>query len=264
MPMALGVGLSMSLGGKVSFLPSSLFAAGIQGVWYDPSDMSTMFQDDAGTTPVTALGQSVGKILDKSGRGNHATQATASSRPIWQQDASGYYYLGFDGSNDSLSTSSIDFSGTDKMTLWTGMRKLSSPFGFVTELSPVVTSNNGSFALFTFTDSKVYFGSNGTTANYQQVATSAESAPLTGVYTCESDIGGPRLSIRKNGALSSSNTTSQGSGNFGNYALFIGRRNNSSEPFNGRIYSFILRGAASSSTEISTTETWVNAKTGAY
>lgn len=62
--------------------PAFLFAAGEQGVWYDPSDLSTMFQDSAGTTPVTAVEQPVGRILDKSGRGNHATQATSASRPV--------------------------------------------------------------------------------------------------------------------------------------------------------------------------------------
>ena len=64
------------------FSPASLFAAGEQGAWYDPSDLSTMFQDAAGTTPVTAVEQPVGKILDKSGRGNHASQSTAASRPV--------------------------------------------------------------------------------------------------------------------------------------------------------------------------------------
>jgi hypothetical protein len=65
-----------------AFSPSSLFAAGEQGAWYDPSNLSTMFQDSAGTTPVTAVEQSVGLILDQSGRGNNATQATAASRPM--------------------------------------------------------------------------------------------------------------------------------------------------------------------------------------
>ncbi len=45
--------------------PRSLFAAGEQGIWLDPSDFSTLFQDSAGTTPVTALGQPVGLALDK-------------------------------------------------------------------------------------------------------------------------------------------------------------------------------------------------------
>jgi len=75
--------------------PRSLFSAGEQGIWLDPSDFSTLFQDAAGTTPVTAVGQPVGKILDKSGRGNHATQSTGASRPTLQQDSNGLYYLSF-------------------------------------------------------------------------------------------------------------------------------------------------------------------------
>lgn len=51
---------------RAAFSPSSLFAANEPGVWYDPSDMSTLFQDSAGTTPVTAVEQPVGLMLDKS------------------------------------------------------------------------------------------------------------------------------------------------------------------------------------------------------
>lgn len=43
-----------------------LFANGEQGFAYDPNDLGTMFQDAAGTVPVTAAGQPVGLILDKS------------------------------------------------------------------------------------------------------------------------------------------------------------------------------------------------------
>jgi len=43
-----------------------LFSNGEQGFAYDPNDLSTMFQDAAGTVPVTAAGQPVGLILDKS------------------------------------------------------------------------------------------------------------------------------------------------------------------------------------------------------
>lgn len=59
-----------------------LFAANEQGAWFDPSDFSTLFQDAAGTTPANTPGHPVGLILDKSGRGNHATQPTAARRPI--------------------------------------------------------------------------------------------------------------------------------------------------------------------------------------
>ena len=67
-----------------AFDPASLFAGGIAGAWYGPSDIDTLFQDSAGTTPVTTAGQPVGRMLDKSGNDNHATQATAAARPIYQ------------------------------------------------------------------------------------------------------------------------------------------------------------------------------------
>lgn len=70
---------------KAWFNPRTLFAASEPGAWYDPSDMSTLFQDSAGTVPVTAVEQPVGRILDKSGRGNHATQATTTKRPTYSR-----------------------------------------------------------------------------------------------------------------------------------------------------------------------------------
>jgi len=68
------------------FSPLSLFAGGANGFWYDPADLRTMYQDSAGTTAVYMPGQGsvdppVGKILDKSGNGNHATQSTSTARP---------------------------------------------------------------------------------------------------------------------------------------------------------------------------------------
>jgi len=67
-----------------SFDPASLFAASQQGAWYNPSDIDTLFQDSAGTEPVTAAGQPVGLMLDKSGNGNNARQASGAARPTYQ------------------------------------------------------------------------------------------------------------------------------------------------------------------------------------
>jgi hypothetical protein len=49
-----------------AFDPTTLFTGTDTGWVYDLSDMSTLFQDAAGTTPVTAVGQPVGLVLDKS------------------------------------------------------------------------------------------------------------------------------------------------------------------------------------------------------
>jgi len=84
---------------------SALFTGGQAGIWYDPNDLSTLFQDTAGTVPVTAAGQSVALMRDKSGNGNHASQATSSKRPVLTWDSSlGRYYLNFDGVDDWLKT----------------------------------------------------------------------------------------------------------------------------------------------------------------
>ena len=88
------------------FNPASLFANGEQGAFYDPSDLRTLFQDEAGTTPVTDPGQTVGLMLDKSGNDNHATQPAAESRPVYQAGG-GLHWLEFDGVDDVLETKSI-------------------------------------------------------------------------------------------------------------------------------------------------------------
>lgn len=96
-----GLRLGMSLTGS-RFTPAKLFAAGEAGAWYDPSDLSSMWQDSAGTTPA-AVDSPVGKINDKSGNGNHLTQATAAARPILRQSGA-LFYLEFDGVDDGLAS----------------------------------------------------------------------------------------------------------------------------------------------------------------
>lgn len=49
----------------VPFAPDELFANGEKGAWDDPSDLTTLFQDSAGITPVTPDGDPVGLMLDK-------------------------------------------------------------------------------------------------------------------------------------------------------------------------------------------------------
>jgi hypothetical protein len=78
----LGPRRAVSSSSPAAFTPADLFANDEVVAWYDPSDLTTMYQDNAGSTPVTAVEQAVGKILDKSGRGNHATQGTAGAKPV--------------------------------------------------------------------------------------------------------------------------------------------------------------------------------------
>ena len=75
-------------GGPRPFDPATLFADGSDGIWLDPSALAGMFQDAAGTVPA-AVDAPVGRIVDRSGRGNHATQSVAASRPLLRREANG-------------------------------------------------------------------------------------------------------------------------------------------------------------------------------
>ncbi len=105
------------------FTPASLFPG--TGAWYDPSDISTLFQDTGGATPVTASGQPVGRINDKSGNGNHWLQGTAAARPIYTVSG-GIHYLLCDGVDDGLSVTLAGI-GAQPMEVSMGVRLLVAP-----------------------------------------------------------------------------------------------------------------------------------------
>jgi len=71
-------------GGYSSASLSALFAGGQEGLLLDAFDIDTLFQVSDGTTPVTVATDPIGYFGDKSGNGNHATQATAAARPTYE------------------------------------------------------------------------------------------------------------------------------------------------------------------------------------
>jgi hypothetical protein len=264
--MQLGLGLSLTNLRGGGFSPALLFAAGEQGAWYDPSDITTLFQDDAGTQPVTAAGQSVGLMLDKSGRGNHATQANLAQRPLYDIDSGGRPFLLFDGSDDGMATGNI-VPGTDKAQVFAGVRKLTNGnFPILVELSASATTNAGSLTVLTCgatNNSPGYIFTSGGTVRINAIVSSGYNAPITNVLTGLGDIAAPSTILRVDGAQAASSTSSQGGGNYLTHPLFIGRRDGTSNPFNGRIYGLLVRfGANLSAAQIDQTEAFMAAKTG--
>ena len=264
MEIGIGLGITRFPGWGVMNI-GQLFASGEQGAWYDPSDMSTLFQDSAGTVPVTAVEQPVGRILDKSGRGNHASQATTTKRPVLKIDAGGRYYLSFDGVDDALQTGNIDFTGTDKMTVWAGVTKLSiTDIQAIAELSNTF-ANNSTFLLYAYDGAatiKYEFGSRGTSAALAATTDSKYNAPTSNVVTGIGHILGDMCSLRVDGLQVGQSTTDQGTVNYGNYPLYIGARAATSNLFNGRLYGLIVRGAQSSLSQIEATELYMKKKVG--
>lgn len=410
---------------KIFFAIKTLFKNGEQGAWYDPSDLPTLFQDTAGTTPVTAVEQAVALMLDKSGRGNHASQATSAKRPrysrlvnlltkteqfsdaVWAKNSgttvsdrkvisgagngyqginctvavavgseyitkckakaaeytrvtisdgafssfavtfnlttgavtetrgagfvsasildagagefeisvrttfvqSTYYarfsgnpgntafaagayftgdgvsgvevwdvgvtlatdahlpyqwvntatdydadpskfpaYLRFDGADDALQTGNIDFTGTDKMTVWAGVTKLSdAAVSVVAELGSTLPPGGFYVAAPNSVGPTFGFASKGTVP--ASPTPSGHAAPKNAVLAGIGDIAGDIASLRVNGVATTA-STDQGTGNYGNLPLYIGARAGTSLFFNGRIYQLIVRGAQSSLSQI--------------
>lgn len=370
--------------------PSALFAAGEQGAWYDPSDLSTMFQDFVGATPVTASGQTVGLILDKSqglargpekradgftvstgtgvasydnvtgvgtveridgsnfsnvvfsgiesdtfyeidfeyvsgtapgislrsnvgvdslvtltvGQrltvrlrvttadlrvsanfsaapntanfriysvkklfGNHANQATAVARPIYQVDGNGKAYLSFDGIDDFLISKAIT-PGSDKVQAFTGLRKLSdAAAGAAFEFSNNAAQSRVSLGVpYLASSTARYFAVfGGSSLVAASTSLPMYDAPQTSVITLLGDIPADQAALYVNSTLVSSVTGDQGSGGYVANNLYIGRRGGSTLPFNGRIYGLILRfGGNLSAYQIRAAENYVNQKTGAW
>ena len=257
----IGVGATLfkvpTMHGGAAFSPKSLFANGEEGAWYDPSDLSSMFQNSDGTTAV-AVGDPVGYIADKSGNGNHAIQATSTKRPTLRQDGS-LYYLDFEG-DDGLATSAIDFTGGDQLTVCAGARKDTDTTMVVGELSANVGTNNGAFRLASLSNTWRY-GAKGT--SIVNVNATPYGAASLSVLTGLSDISDPVATIRVDGVQKATSTTSQGTGNLGNHTLNLGARDNGSSLFlDGRIYGFVIRNVLSSGSDLTNLEAYMAAKTG--
>ena len=250
------------------FNPLSLFSAGEKGVWFDPTDIKTLFQDSAGTIPVTAYGQKVGRILDKSGNGNHAIQATTALQPTYQIDNEGNPNLTFSGSYTQLATSAINFTSTAQMMVGMGLHVVGSASAAAAlELGSDVSSVNGTFLIgapSATNDHSLYLRGNQTLK--AAVANVSDGDDLiVGLF----DIGAatkelqliPRLNrIQLSGAEITWTGTTAGTGNFGNLPLFIGARSGGTLPFQGKIYQIIVRGALTNASDITSTENLIDAK----
>jgi hypothetical protein len=195
-----------------------------------------------------------------------AYQKVVTQYEVTEAGVQSVSYIAFDGTDDGMVTGTIT-PATDKVQVFTGVRKLSDAAqGVLVELSATTSSNAGSFNIQ---------APNGGGANYRFLSggttrvpldtPNSYAAPITNVVVGVSDISAPSEIIRINGSQVATSASSQGTGNFLAYPLYIGRRGGTSLPYNGRIYSLIVRFGANLTTgQITSTESWVNSKTGAY
>ena len=242
--------------GSIAQAITQLFANQEQGFAFDFNDLSTMYQDAAGTVPVTGVGQPVGKVLDKSGRGNHASQPTSARRPILQQNTTtGAYYLLFDGVDDCLVTSNITW-GTDAVTVFSGINKLNDKniYAMICEFGTVYITNQSFNLQAPNTAQRYAFESRGSA--YTTAATNAiYPPPHKAVLVGQGKISTNLNKLRVNAVNAANNNGSQGNLlNYGNFALNIGSRNAGESFYSGHLYSLVGISRLATDAEITNTE----------
>jgi hypothetical protein len=245
-------------------LEALLFGSGEQGVIFDASDLSTMWQDAAGTI-AAAVDQPVRRWASKV-NGHVATQPTAGVFPYLRRDGNGLLYLQFDGVDDSINTGTITLAaGVNNVAAWAGVHNTNDgATGAIAEYGPTANTTAGTFGLFSrLTTSSFGLRYAGATP-FIDIYGPSTPAPTTRVLTATVDLGGGGGSFRVNGGTASTNASVAGGGDFSSQSLRIGRRNATNIPFRERVYALVIRFAASTADQIAQTEAWVNARTGAY
>jgi hypothetical protein len=230
--------------------------------------VSLTFTPTAGTLTLTVTGSVTLADLRLSADAALAIPAYQSVTNANTYDTAGFpWYLKPDGFDDGMVTNTIDFTGTDKMTVWAGVTKLSDAAGG----SPIELGTNsgsvaGSFSLQ---------APNGAAANnyYALVkgAVNATSggftalAPTSNVITQQMNLAGTdqttTIQMRSNGAAKDISGqgvgANPGGGAFVNAPIYLFRRAGTSLPFNGRDYGQIVRGAASTASQIANAERYI-------
>lgn len=228
--------------------------------WYDPSDLSTLFQDAAGTTPVTTTGQTVRRVNDKSGNALHISNAGAN----WTLQNDGVNnYLQTDGAV-RLQTASSFAWGTDAFAIFAAIRSdtagLSRQFlqfgapGVSTGAFELTTNSGG---IIVYRRGSGSFGGRETPPIGTIKAVSCVNVTLSGsthaTENPDNRVNGVQMNLNNYGS------TDSGSGNFGTHTLLIG---GSSSFLAGRIYQIVGYDTFQDATGIANNEAFCASKCG--
>ena len=262
--ISVGIGQHQSVAGG-AFDPSPLFAGGIGGDPFIPNRDWAYTKTGGGVyEKVTTTGDLVARVTGMV-NGINADQDVEASRPAYGESG-GLSWLQHDGSDDFLVTPSINLTGTDKVAVFCGVRKSSdAAVGALAEFGTNWGVTGNAFAVFapgtagaTYGVRSKGAGGVGAIINTGDAYAAPTSNVLSGIFNITTDVG----LLRINGAQVGSSSDDQGTGNYGNYPLYVGRRAGTTLPFNGRIYGLMVLGKTPSAAEIAATEAWLSRLSG--
>lgn len=260
--LGLGFALTFAPLHQLGWSPQLLFQAGGGGLWLDPSQLATLSENSAGSVPVAAAGQPVGRVLDLSGAGRHAVQGTSSARPTYRVDGNGRPYLEFDGIDDSLAVASFAMAASGR-SLMAALRKRSdATAGAVVEIGTSWSAAAGGAALFAPSyGNSTTFGTRAMPAAEQSTLHSGSGfpAPQVAVITATST-GGSHV-FRVNGQVMAS-AAPAGPMAALTAPVNIGARNGNQLYAAMDLYGLILLDRVLTAPELALAEAWMAAKCG--
>jgi hypothetical protein len=192
-----------------------------------------------------------------------AYQKVVTSYEVTEAGQPSISYLAFDGVDDALaSAGNVDLTGTDAVSVFAGVRKLSDAAqGILLELGTSTASVNGTFGIQApVSGASFRFASRGSAVANATVS-AGYAAPVSAVLTGIGDVSADTNNLRVNGNVVATDPADQGTGNYGSYPLYIGARAGTSLYFNGNLYGLALRGALSTADEIAQADRYLAART---
>jgi len=230
-------------GWRPTDLGSSLYA------WFDASDLSSLYQDTARTTAVSADNDPVGSWGDKSGNSRHLEQGTSGKRPLYRTTGT---RLSFDGSEDTLSRA---------MTL-----------GNFTLLFVAQVDSAGAVLVFDLDADGTHFAFSVKPENHtiaidrggtSRAASNASSYSVgaTCCYAFRANTASPYFEMRRDGTQQVAISADPGSDSIAG-TLFLGSYHTGAYYTQGYFHEVIVASTALSDTELGRAEAYLKAKWG--
>jgi hypothetical protein len=241
-----------------SFDPVSLYESGRFGAVYDPYDTSTLWQDAAGTVPVTAHGQLVARMDDKSGNGLHQKQPTSGLRPTFS-DVSGLRSLVF--SDPAYMVSDVFTSNllADGFVFAAANNADANALGWLLGEYEVASILDRVYLMVDTRTNKLgaLYNPDGisVTVTYDS---ELDTNPHTLGFVDEGSVG--RLYV--DGITQVSSSAPTGGFSAGDRKLLLGDRSQLDGQFEGHFYGAVLGNGAISSTDISNINIWLSQRAG--
>lgn len=219
----------------------ALYANAEKGMYLDPRNLPTLFQDVGGTIPVLAHGDPIRRANDVSGNGNHMTFSAGLTLGI---DVDGKYCFVTNG--EATGTVALNLSTTDKVSVFVSYMILGGSVTSLFESSTNSVSQPGSYGLLLKNVGKTSTVISGS-SSYEYKDHTGIADGLPAMLSLQYDLAGAtsdtREMVRQNGVVPSLTTSgaTPGARNFANTTFYLFSRAGSILFFVGQMYGIAIR-----------------------